>query len=241
MGGGINGGFQMAMIGAAIADVLPWHPDPFAVSAHFVTPAVAGPVVVDVEQVRRGGRLTTVRANLTQGGEVRVAAVASFGDLASQSGTQVMTLPPVDMPPPEECIRTTDAPREIVEMAPFLQRWDGRLDPATAMWAVGKPSGVGMIQGWFRFAEERAPDPLSLLFTVDALPPITFDLGLTGWAPTIQLSAHVRRRPESGWLRVRHEARTVAGGFFEEDCNIWDSAGNLVAQSRQLALTPLEA
>jgi hypothetical protein len=30
----------------------------------------------------------------------------------------------------------------------------------------------------------------------------------------------------------------MAGGYFEEDCEVWDSAGRLVAQSRQLALVP---
>ncbi len=32
-------------------------------------------------------------------------------------------------------------------------------------------------------------------------------------------------------------ARFVGGGYHEEDFEIWDSAGALVAQSRQLALT----
>ena len=49
---------------------------------------------------------------------------------------------------------------------------------------------------------------------------------------------HVRARPEPGWLKVRHATRNLSGGMFEEDCEIWDSAGRLVAQSRQLALVP---
>jgi hypothetical protein len=76
---------------------------------------------------------------------------------------------------------------------------------------------------------------------VDGLPPVTFDLGLFGWAPTLELSVHVRARPAPGWLRVRHETRNLAGGMFEEDCQVWDAADRLVAQSRQLAHLPRPA
>ena len=81
-------------------------------------------------------------------------------------------------------------------------------------------------------------DVLALLFVVDALPPVTFDLGLPGWAPTVQLSVHVRARPAPGWAILRHATRNLAGGLFEEDCEVWDSSGRLVAQSRQLARAP---
>ena len=79
---------------------------------------------------------------------------------------------------------------------------------------------------------------IALLLVVDALPPVTFDLGMPGWAPTLKLTAHVRARPAPGWARVRHATRTIAGGCFEEDCEVWDAEGHLVAQSRQLALLP---
>jgi hypothetical protein len=147
-------------------------------------------------------------------------------------------LPPVALPPIEECVRTDDAPDDVRRTAPLLQRLDLRLDPAYAGWAVGHPSGAGLVQGWLRLADHRPPDPWSLLVVVDALPPVSFDLGLPGWAPTVELTVHVRQRPVDGWLRVRHATRTVAGGSFEEDCEIWDEAGHLVAQSRQLALLP---
>lgn len=87
-------------------------------------------------------------------------------------------------------------------------------------------------------ADGREPDPVMLLLAVDALPPVTFDLGLSGWVPTLELTAHVRAVPASGWLRVTHATRNHAGGLLEEDCEVWDSAGRLVAQSRQLARAP---
>ena len=49
---------------------------------------------------------------------------------------------------------------------------------------------------------------------------------------------HVRAPPATGWLRIRHATRNFAGGLFEEDAEVWDSAGRLVAQSRQLARAP---
>ena len=41
-------------------------------------------------------------------------------------------------------------------------------------------------------------------------------------------------RPEPGWLCVALSSENLGGGMMEEDARIWDSAGNLVAQSRQL-------
>ena len=94
------------------------------------------------------------------------------------------------------------------------------------------------MRAWFELADGRAADPLSILLAVDALPPTAFDLGLIGWAPTVELTTHIRRRPAPGPLRVAITTRNLAGGFLEEDAEVWDAAGHLVAQSRQLARAP---
>jgi Thioesterase-like superfamily len=47
---------------------------------------------------------------------------------------------------------------------------------------------------------------------------------------------YLRARPAPGWLACRVVTRFVGGGYHEEDFEVWDSAGVLVAQSRQLAL-----
>ena len=63
------------------------------------------------------------------------------------------------------------------------------------------------------------------------------DVGARGSA-TMELTVHVRARPRPGWLACRTQTRHVIGGYHEEDFEIWDSAGQLVAQSRQFALLP---
>jgi hypothetical protein len=238
VGGGINGGFQLSLIGNAIRAALPEHPDPVAVSAYYISPAVAGPARAVVRSLRVGGRTATVAAELEQGDDVRLTVLATYGDLAAFPTDDVRTTAePVELPPRDQCVPNTMAPDEIKKMAPFTQRFEMLFDPDEVGWALGKPSGRGQISAWFRLAD-REPDPLSLLMAVDALPPVTFDLGMMGWAPTVELSAHVRAKPAPGWLRLRHRTRNVAGGMFEEDCEVWDSTDRLVAQSRQLALLP---
>ena len=40
---------------------------------------------------------------------------------------------------------------------------------------------------------------------------------------------------DDGWLLVRFRTRVAAEGYLEEDGEIWDRSGRLLAQSRQLA------
>jgi hypothetical protein len=135
------------------------------------------------------------------------------------------------MPSPDEC-RLQTGPKW---QDSFMLRLEERIDPATAGWLSGNPSGNGEMRAWWRLADGRAPDPLALLLAVDALPPTAFDIGLRGWVPTVELTVHVRAKPVPGWLRVSVVTRNLAGGFLEEDCEVWDEADRLVAQSRQLA------
>ena len=107
---------------------------------------------------------------------------------------------------------------------------------------MGKPSMQGQIRGWLRLRDHREPDTTLLALALDAFPPVAFDLGLYGWTPTLEFTGHIRRRPAPGWLRVVLTTENYAGGMLEEDARIWDSAGNLVAQSRQLCgVRPLRA
>lgn len=246
IGPAVNGGLLLAVLGRALGITLgaSGHPDPLAVSAYFLSAGRPGPATVRTELVREGRSMATGQASVLQTGAdgvpvERVRALATYGDLdALTSDVRTFATPP-DLPPLEDCVGSEVSPSGMPGGGiPFMQRIDLRLDPSTAGWALGEPTGRGVIQGWLRMADGHEPDPLMLLLAVDALPPVTFDLGLRGWTPTLELTAHVRARPAPGWLRVRASTRNLAGGLLEEDAEVWDSQDRLVAQSRQLARAP---
>ncbi|MGW2933901.1 thioesterase family protein [Streptomyces sp. NPDC001156] len=235
----VNGGYLLAVLGRALADALP-HRDPFTISAHYLTASTPGPAVIRAEAVRTGRTLSTGQASLFQydgeGREVeRIRVLASYGDLDSLPDDVRTSAEPPAIPPMAQCFGPEDGPAPVSGSSAITERLKLKLDPATLGWALGSPSGKGEMRAWFGLADGRDPDPLSLLLAVDALPPTAFELGISGWVPTVELTVHVRSRPAPGPLRVSITTRNLAGGFLEEDAEVWDSKDRLVAQSRQLA------
>ena len=242
IGMAVNGGVVMALASTAFARRLEAdgdtaHPDLVAFSGSFLTGTAPGPVAVDTEVLRVGRTLATGQVSVQQPGDdgepvERMRALLSFGDLAG-STTARQPEPPA-MPGPDACVSSSDAPPASLRSQEFLQRLDLRIDPACAGWALGRPSGLGETRGWLRMADGREPDPILLLLALDGLPPVAFDLGIPGWAPTLEFTAYVHGRPAPGWLQLQITSAVLAGGMMEENALVWDSAGRLVAQARQL-------
>ena len=73
--------------------------------------------------------------------------------------------------------------------------------------------------------------------SVTRSPPSTFvKLGNVGWVPTIELTVHVRRRPADGWVLAEFQTSDLNEGRMIETGCLWDSTGQLIAQSRQVGL-----
>ncbi|MFD1150751.1 thioesterase family protein [Saccharothrix hoggarensis] len=232
-GGRPNGGYLVAFCLRALGEVLP-HPDPLVVGAHYLRPGVVGPAQVDTEVVRAGRRLSTGEARLRCGDREVLRVVASYADLGAATGrTHVLGAPP-DLPPPDECGDVYGGAR--LPDVTVADRVDLRA-PEPHGWATGRPTGTPTTEFWIRFADGRPADTASLASLVDSAAPAVLELGETDSA-TVELTVHVRARPASDWLAARVTTRHVLGGFHEEDVELWDTSGRLVAQSRQLALLP---
>lgn len=233
--GNANGGYLLAIAARAMAAAL-GRTDPITISAHYLAPGKPGPVTIDVEVVKQGRTFGTATATLSAGARPLLVALGTFGELTGEPSAQLVGQEPPPMPRPEECIEV-----EATDTfpPPFMGKVELRLHPDDATFLTGRPSGHALMRGWFRLRDGEATDTTALLCAVDAFPAAVFNADLpVEWTPTIELTAHVRARPEPGWLRCRFATHFVTGGFLEEDGEIWDGADRLVAQSRQLALVP---
>ncbi|GAA2389652.1 thioesterase family protein [Nonomuraea africana] len=230
-----HGGYLLAVMGrAAIESTGADHPHVTAVSGSFLAPPAFGPVRIDVETLRKGRALTQVRARLSQDGAPLVEALITLGRL-SEEDPWWSSLEPVDLPDEQECFLTPpEAPGAGFRVS-LMGVIEQRLNPAHLGFAFGTPAREGVIAGWQRLADGSEWDPLSLLVALDAVPPVSYDLGAPGWAPTIQLSAYIRRLPAPGPIRVRMSASDVTADRMDETTHAWDAKGNLVAQATQLA------
>lgn len=243
----VNGGVLIATVLRAVLDRSPL-PHPVATSAHFLRIAKLAPAEIRVTWLKTGRTAATARATLVQDGEpvlettVTTGTVprsgsvsAGYGRLGGAELSWTGSAPV--LPPLEDCVelgpwRGTVAADGTAGYAAQIRML---FDPAVVGWVRGQPSGLPEMRGYFGLRENREPDALLLALAVDGLPPVVFGLGATGWAPTVELTMHMRKVPSPGVLRVAARCRQVSGGWFDEEAEVWDSAGSLVAQSRQIA------
>ncbi len=235
----MNGGVMVATALRAVLDTSP-HPYPVATSAHFLRVPQLEPAEIHVTWLKRGRTAATARAAVVQDSLPVLDVTVTTGSLPSHpaaNGELSWTGEPPQLPPIEECVDLghwagTFGPDGAAGDAAQV---DLRLDPATVGWRQGQPAGIPEMRGYFRLREDRDPDAYTLALAVDGLPPVVFGLGAAGWSPTVELTWHMRAVPSPGPLRVATRCRHVSGGWFDEEAEVWDAAGRLVAQSRQIA------
>jgi acyl-CoA thioesterase len=139
---------------------------------------------------------------------------------------------PPEVPLPED-LQPVPRPKEL---PPFGNHFDYRF-------TVGAPPFSGaeeaLTGGWLRLSEERPLDAALTVALTDSWPPAVFTASTGPLAvPTLDLTVHLRAAlPRPGdWVLGRFRTRAARAGFLDEDGELWSRDGELLAQSRQLAL-----
>ena len=232
IGGNANGGYLLAIAGRAMAETV--GRPPLTITSHYLRPAPPGPCGIEVEVVRSGRRLATVSATLVQEDAPVIRLLGTFGD-QQPGGPSIVAEQPLELPPFDDCVERP----QTAESPALMANINCRMLDADSGFGDGRPSGTAMMRGWFDLADNEPIDAIALLLAADAFAPPIFNTDVpVAWVPTVELTVHVRGVPVPGPLRCRFRSRFIADGFVDEDGEIWDSAGTLVAQSRQLSLMP---
>jgi acyl-CoA thioesterase len=230
-----NGGYVLALVLAAVRRTLP-APDPLTVTAHYLRPTAPGPARVHVETIKIGRQYSTASARLLQNEEEYARVLATYGDLSARGSPATHVFGAAPELPPREATTAQSNPGFTPPTTAFGRRVEIR--PGRTIFDPLQPGESPEITGWLRFADGRPADVHALPVLVDAFPPVVFRVLPPGWVPTLELTMHVRARPVSEWVRCRFRTRFIFGGLLEEDGEVWDENGTLLALSRQLAGLP---
>lgn len=236
IGTAINGGYLMAVLQSAALAESP-HEHAVSSSFHFLRPGAGGPVNIAVETVKSGRTVSTMRAVLSQDG--RPTVTGTFATATLDSGALPEYAPTVpELPAYADCA-AFDPRLEEAHASEFSRRVELRFSPTSYQRLTSAGADpVPELYGYVRLpaSEGGIDDALSFLpMAVDSLPPVVMVFGSWRWAPTVELTWNLRAVPAPGPLTFRSRAEMVSDGWFDENVDLWDSAGTLVAQCRQLA------
>jgi acyl-CoA thioesterase len=230
---GPNGGFLAAMfvkaMSAAVGDDAR---QARSLTIHYTAAPAEGRVRITTTIERSGRSLTTISARMEQDGRLIALAIAAFSR-PRVAAIEFNEIPPPGVPAPEDVPVFEPRP----EMPPFSRQWETR--PAVGVEPFHGADGPTITGGWIRPLDEHPIDAALVAQLTDAwLPAVFIRLTAPNPVPTIDLTMHFRAALPlpADFTLVTFESKLSMGGFVEEEGAIWSRDGQLIAQSRQLAL-----
>jgi hypothetical protein len=241
----VHGGtLQMLSANAALAGFIATAPHdkpagadlaPMAISTNYLGAPDPAEITLHVWVRKRGRRVSLVDVEIHQNGRNLVHSTVTVGtpDVANHYSAPT-PLASVPASPTDDVIWVEKSPvGDVMHLSAAL---DIAIEERSLAFIRGEKADP-VFRMWAR-PKESDPDALFAILCGDLSAPVVMNLNLFGWAPTMQLTTYLRRRPAPGWLRIQASSTEVGHGWFEEDHVVIDSTGQVVVQSRQLALLP---
>jgi acyl-CoA thioesterase len=237
--GGPNGGFLAALATRAMTETVAAGQPPRSLTLHYLRAPAAGEVQVSAE-VQYAGRSTTfLSLRIEQDGETVALGLGCCAAWREGQPEWDDARMPQALPPDE----SEPMPQPPQGALPFLENYEMR--PAIGPSPVGvraAPDEPAHTASWIRTVAPRGLDSVLVAALADAwLPAAHLRMPEPVFVPTLDLTIHWRAPLDPGaaehpWVLGSFETRLGAGGFWEEDGELWGADGTLLAHSRQLAI-----
>lgn len=228
--GNPNGGYLVAVAAAGLLKSSEKQHTP-VLTANFISRCEPGKADLSTWEIAQSRQFCRMEARLLQKGREKMRMLATFADEPEKCLVKRYETSPPEMPPPEKCVQFPKLSKYTL-----YDNADVRLDPSCTGWMENRLSPVSEIKGWFSFRDAREFDICAVALAADAFPPaVLASQGMVAWVPTLELSINIRNMPITRWLKCRFRTRFINCGLLEEDGEIWDENGEIVAISRQIA------
>jgi acyl-CoA thioesterase len=228
--GGSHGGLLMALSAEVVAREAPGK-TLRTLTTHFLAPVDDQPMELRSTVERSSSTSATVLVRTEQSG--RLAALTVAATLASRPSWAVGHRPAMPaVPSPDACAAYRDAellfafPSQI-EIRPT--------DDTLPLSGAERP----VLTAWVRVRASDLVDVPTAVMLLDALAPAAY----AAWTapavmPTVELSAHLvrdlDRNPYQGWVLIQQRHTATEAGISIDECDMFTTDGDLVAQARQL-------
>ena len=234
-----HGGYLLALMNKAMTEVLP-HPSAINSNIYYLDRTEPEQAELHVEVVRRSKGSSMGQVKLIQNNKITCLYSSICSDFQYMKGHSGLETP---MPEIINSVQQDDFKVmnyenfKLGSTPSFIQQLNMSVHPDHAWWdreistdaAEARCSAYLELQG-------GVADTFVLSYLADILPPVVQNkYGPLGWVPTLTLTCNIRQLPKTNLLFIDGIAKDISNGYFEQDCNIWDMSGNLVATSRQLA------
>ena len=233
-----HGGYLMAVMHKALTSILP-HSTAISSSVQYLDRIDAKTFELEVETFRTSRGSSSGIVKLKQDDKICTTFTGTCSDFQFMKGYD-------DLQKPLPNIFNESDKKDYIKMnydkiskgftPAFIQQLECLIHPDHAWWNRDSNDKNNEARcSAFLEMQGGIPDQFCLSFYSDILPPVVSNkYGPLGWIPTITLTTHIRQLPSTSELYADFRATDINKGYFEQDCNIWDLNGNLVASSRQL-------
>lgn len=230
--GALHGGFVLALAMTAVqAELGDSGRSLHQVSLQYLRPFVDGPCRIEVEVERSGRRMANASLRLWSAGRLTGVGLAAVASRQPAGEVGLVSAPVVA--PYDETANSHDKPARAIQEKAWIQTRSIEGDDAA-------PSRV------LAWVAPRTPEPIDhrwIAVVVDMLVPAVY----RAWevprtSQTVDLTYHARAAlpgeglPPGSPILVALTNRIAAGGFVDEDVEVWTDRGVLLAQSRQMRL-----
>jgi len=227
------GGYVEALAIAAAGDAI-GDPTmaPLTLSVHYLRPFQDGDLHIDVTVERHGRSMANAHARMYSHGKLAGQMIVSFAARREHLEFQLVT-PPAEIAQP---IGVDEQPTPMFMDIPTHRYFD--FFPRIG--GMSRTDGVGeTVGGWIRPRFETPIDESLLVMLQDIWLPVAYH----HWkrpvvAVSIDITTQFRARlpidqPASQGIFVLLRTAASAGGFVDEDSQLWSSTGEFLAQGRQ--------